>query len=140
MPFSMETEKESKLSLLDVEIIREQGRYTTTIYRKPTFSDVYSNFECFLPSVYKFGMVYTLDYRCFCICSNLTQFHTESIFLNVIFQENGYPENFINKCFKKFLNNIHFVKGNVPTLKQERLLLVLPYLGISMRDKPVTIC
>ena len=35
MSFSMETEKENKLSFLDVEVIREQGKFTTTIYRKP---------------------------------------------------------------------------------------------------------
>ena len=44
MSFSMETEKENKLSFLDVEVIREQGKFTTTVYRKPTFSGVYSNF------------------------------------------------------------------------------------------------
>ena len=52
--------KREKLSFLDVEVIREQAKFTTTIYRKPTFSVVYSNFESFLPSVYKFGVVYTL--------------------------------------------------------------------------------
>ena len=51
MSFSMETEKENKLFFLDVKIIREQGKFSTTIYRKPTFSGVYSNFESFLPSV-----------------------------------------------------------------------------------------
>ena len=71
MSFSMETEKENKLSFLDVEVIREQGKFTTIVYRKPTFSGVYSNFESFLPSVYQFGMVYTLVYRCFRISSNL---------------------------------------------------------------------
>ena len=118
-------------SFLDVEIIREQGKFTqftTTIYRKPTFSGVYSNFENFLPLVYKFGMVYTLVYRCFHICSNWTQFHTELTFLKVIFQKNGYPENFTDKCFKKFLNNIHLVKENVPTVEKKSLLLALPYL------------
>ena len=44
MSFSMETEKENKLSFLNVEIICEQGKFATTIYRKPTFSGVYSNF------------------------------------------------------------------------------------------------
>ena len=44
MSFSIEREKENKLSFLDVEIIREQGKFTTTIFRKPTFSGVYSNF------------------------------------------------------------------------------------------------
>ena len=130
MSFSMETEKENKLSFLDVEVIREQGKFTTTVYRKPTFSGVYSNFESFLPSVYKFGMVYTLVYRCFRISSNWTQFHTELTFLKGIFRKNGYPEYFIDKCFKKFLNNVHLVKENVPTVEKKRLLLVLPYLGI----------
>ena len=130
MSFSMETEKENKLSFLDVEVIREQGKFTTSIYRKPTFSGVYSNFERFLPSVYKFGMVYTLVYRCFRICSNWTQFHTELIYLKGIFQKNSYPKNFIDKCFKRFLNNVHLVKENVPTVEKKRLLLVLPYLGI----------
>ena len=60
MSFSIETEKESKLSFLDVEIIHEQGKFTITIYRKPTFSGVYTNYQRFLPAVYKFGMVYTL--------------------------------------------------------------------------------
>ena len=109
MSFSIETEKENKVSFLDVEIIRE---HATTVYRKPTFSGVYSNF---LPSVYKFGMAYTLFYRCFRICSNWTLFNTELTFLKVIFRKNDYPENFIDKCFKKFLNNIHLVKENVPT-------------------------
>ena len=47
MSFSMETEKEDKLSFLDVEVIHEKAKFTTTIYRKPTFSGVYSNFESF---------------------------------------------------------------------------------------------
>ena len=41
--FSMETEKENKLSFLDVDITREQGKSTTTIYRKTTFSGIYSS-------------------------------------------------------------------------------------------------
>ena len=64
MLFSMEAEKQNKLSFLDDEVICKQGKFTTTIYRKSTFTGVYSNFG-FLPSVYKFGMVYTLVYRCF---------------------------------------------------------------------------
>ena len=131
MSFSMEREKKNKLFFLDVEIIRKQGKFATTIYRKPTFAGVYSNFESFLPSVYKFGMVYTLVYRCFRICSNWAQFHTELIFLKGMFQKNGYPKNFIDKCFKKFFIIVHLFKENVPTVEKKRLVLVLPYLGIT---------
>ena len=38
MSFSMETEKERKLSFLDVEIIHKQGKFTTIVYWEPTFS------------------------------------------------------------------------------------------------------
>ena len=58
-------------------------------------------------------MVYTLVYRCFRICSNWTQFPTELTFLKEIFRKNGYRKNFIDKCFKKFLNNVHLVKEYV---------------------------
>ena len=116
MLFSMETEKDNKLSFLNVEIICKQSKFTATVYQKPTVDGVYSNFERFLPSVYKFGMVYTLVYRCFCICLNWAEFHTELTCLRVIFCKNGYPENFIDKCFKLFLNGIHLVKENVPTV------------------------
>ena len=50
----------------------------------------------------------------FCISSNWTQLHTELTLLKEIFCKNGYPENLIDKCFSKFLNNIHFVKESVP--------------------------
>ena len=36
----------------------------------------------------------------------------------------------IDKCFKKFLDNVHLVKEKVPTVERKRLLLVLPYLGV----------
>ena len=141
MSFSMETEKENKLSFLDVEFIREQGKFTTTVYRKPTFSGVYSNFESFLPSVYKFDMVYTLVYRCFRISSNWTQFHTELTFLKEIFRKNGYLENFIDKCFKKFLNNVHLVKENVPTVEKFFLNIKqsFPILSVTKTLYPKTL-
>ena len=62
-------------------------------------------------------MVYTLVQRCFRICSNWTQFQTELTFLKGIFRKNGYPEKFIDKFFKKFVNNVDLVKENVPWKK-----------------------
>ena len=80
MSFSFEQEKNGKLSFLDIEVSREKGKFVTTVYRKPTFSGVYTHFESFLPTIYKFGMVYTLAYYCFKICSDWTKFHEELIF------------------------------------------------------------
>ena len=60
MPFTIETDQRNKISFLDVNVIREQGKFTTSVSRKPTFSGVYSHFDSFLPDTYKIGMIYTL--------------------------------------------------------------------------------
>ena len=52
------------MSFLDVQIIREDKTFTTSVYRKTTFSGVYTRFGSFLPSTFKFGSVYTVAYRC----------------------------------------------------------------------------
>ena len=40
------------MSFLDVNI-HEQGKFTTSVYRKPTYSEIYNYFDSFLPSTYK---------------------------------------------------------------------------------------
>ena len=73
-------------------------------------------------------MVYTLVYRCFCICSDCKKNHI--IPLKRILRKNWYPENFIDKCLNDILDNIHIVKEKVPTVEKRFLLLVLLYLGV----------
>ena len=64
-PFHLRKKKNGNMSFLDVEISRENAKFLTTVYRKPTFSGVYTHFESFVSSTHKFGMFYTLVYRCF---------------------------------------------------------------------------
>ena len=70
MSSTIEREKQNRLSFRDIAIIREDKTFTTYVYYKPTFSGVYTYFDSFLPSTYKFDTVYTLAYRCFLICSS----------------------------------------------------------------------
>ena len=44
---------------------------------------------------------------------------------------NGYPENFIDKCFKKFLDNIRLVKEKVAKVEEKRFLLFLVLIARS---------
>ena len=90
---------------------------------------VYTHFDNFLPSTYKFGNVYTLVYRGFRICSSWTKLYTTLICLKQIFLKNGYPENFIKKCFKIFIDNINVVKETNLIFEKKPLVLALPYLG-----------
>ena len=47
MSFSFEDQKNGKMSFLDVEISRENGKFLTKVYHKPTFSCFYTHFEIF---------------------------------------------------------------------------------------------
>ena len=64
------TEQNNKISFLDVNVIGEQGKFTTNIYQKLNFGDVYTHFDSYLPNTYKIGMIYILVTRCFRICSD----------------------------------------------------------------------
>ena len=83
--FRLNKKKNGKFSFLDAEISREKGKTVlTTVYRKPTFSGLYTHFESFLSTVYKFGMVYSLVYCCFRICSDWTKLYKELSFLKEV--------------------------------------------------------
>ena len=77
--------KNGKMSFLDVEISLENGKFVTTVCHKTTFTGVYNHFESFLPSTYKFSILYTLDYRCFTLCSDWIKFHRELVTLKDTF-------------------------------------------------------
>ena len=47
MKFSFEEEKNGKMPFLDVEVSREGNEFAITVYRKPTFSGVYTHFDSF---------------------------------------------------------------------------------------------
>ena len=52
------------------------------------------------------------------------------------FEKNECPENFLDRCFKFFLDRIHILKEKVPAVEKKPLGLVLPRLGnISMQTR-----
>ena len=135
MSCTIETEQNNKISL-GVNVIREQGKFITSVYRKPTFSGVYTHFDNFLPDTYQIGMICTLVNKCFRICPRWSMFHQQLILSREILQKSGYPENVIDICFNLFWNRIHIPIEKVPTVEKKSLRLVLPYLGtISQQTK-----
>ena len=127
--FTHELEKDGKLPFLDILIDRNNGKITTSVYRKPTFTGIYTHFHSFLPSLYKFGLLSTLLFRYFSICSSYKLFHLEIVELKKIFLKNGYPSKFIYKCIYKFMNKIFIKKVVKDTVPKKSYDIVLPYLG-----------
>ena len=56
--FTIENEKDNRMSFLDINIIREKDEFITSVYCKPTFSRIYTHFDSFLPSNNKIGLLY----------------------------------------------------------------------------------
>ena len=81
------------------------GTLTTQVYRKPTYTGLYLRWDSFVPKQYKIGLVKCLIHRAWHICSCSEHFSQEMDFVKSVLMKNGYPQNFINSIFKKFLQS-----------------------------------
>ena len=127
--FTFEHEHNNSFSFLDVKICRENNKLSTFVYRKPTFSGVFTNFKSFIPTVNKFGLRHTLLHLCFNITSSSQKFHNEINALKQILKLNGYPTQFINRYMKQFLQKLYVTKAIQDAVNKQQLLVVLPFLG-----------
>ena len=96
---------------------------------KKTFSGVHTNFKSFIPETYKIGLIKSLLFRCFSLCSDFIKFHHEIDKLKSILYKNSYPRDLIDKCIKEFLDKILTPKPVVSTVPKKQLIITLPYLG-----------
>ena len=65
--FTFETEDSNNFSFLDVKITRQNKRFVTSIFRKATFSGVFTNYDSFISDTYKIGLVHLF-------CSGFSKF------------------------------------------------------------------
>ena len=125
---TFEVEKSNNFSFLDVKICRENNKFTTSVFRKRTYRGVCTNFDSFILISYKHGLVNTLIFRCFKICSFYEKHHNE-IYLREFFQRNRYPNDFVDLCIKKFFDKLYITKKNNKTVEKKQLMIILPFLG-----------
>ena len=86
------------------------------MYRKPTFTGLFSKFASFTPILYKKNLVSILTYRAFKICSDYFSLDKEINFIKSVLQLNGYPLSFIECNIKKTLNNLYTPFGKLEVL------------------------
>ena len=103
--FTMETEEDCCLSFLDVDIKRNKNKFSTSVYRKPTFSGLGISYFSFCSYRFKINSITTLLHRAFNICSNFHLLHHEFLFLRNFFVQNGFPELLVQSKINKFLNS-----------------------------------
>jgi hypothetical protein len=129
MSFTYEVEAEGKLAFLDVLVTRIEGAFCTSLYRKPTFSGLYSHYKSCMPDTYKKGLIYTLLHRAHVLCGSWNNWHKEVTFLKDIFIKNSYPSYFVDKCVKTFLDKVFIPKKVIFTVPKKELSICLPFLG-----------
>ena len=99
--FTMETEKDKKLALLDTTVLREpDGRLTTSIYRKPTHTDQYLAYDSHHPQSEKRGIIKCLYERAKRLVTKPSVISKEKKHLSSVLVSNGYPFSLSHKLTK----------------------------------------
>ena len=93
------------------------------MFRKPTFSGVFANFDSFVPISYKHSLVNTLIFRCCKICSSYEKLHNKIVYLKEIFKRNSYPDDFVDLCIKKFFDKLYITKKIYQTVEKKQLII-----------------
>ena len=67
--FTMEGEKNNRLPFMDVLVIRGESGLSTTVYRKPTFTGLYTRWDSYCSTGQKIALVRSLAHRARKLCS-----------------------------------------------------------------------
>ena len=127
--FTDEHENIGSRSFFDVKNCRKNGKQVLSFYREPLFNGVFTNYEFFIPTYQKRGLLHTLLYTSFGICCDLKTFHLDIDHLKTILMKNNYPPNFIDSYVKSFLNKLYTPKVIVLNVPKRKVFVKSPFLG-----------
>ena len=100
--FTSETEQNNTFSFLNINVTHQNKQLKTFVYRKPTFSGVFTRYESYIDRSYQKSLIFTLLSRCYSICSDYTRFHLEVQILREILKKNSYLSGIINYQYELF--------------------------------------
>ena len=95
----MESEDESRLPFMDVLVQRQNGDLVRSVFRKPTFTGLYTMWDSFSPMHQKIALIRSLVSRAQKICSD-SMLQDELDTLGGLFMENGYPVDVIERFLR----------------------------------------
>ena len=127
--FTIEHENNNCLPFLDILITRQQQNFSTSVFRKKTYTGLGSNFysACFFN--FKVNSISTLLHRAYSISSDWILFHKEVEFLRNYFYDNCYPKFLFDKYLRRFLEDkLHPIIPSA-TVPKFDFYASLPYLN-----------
>ena len=93
-----------QLPFLDVLVECNENKFSTSIYRKPTFSGDYTRWDSFAPLNHKLQLIDMLAHRAISICSS-SKITDELDKIRSIFRDIGYPPATIESRIKYKISN-----------------------------------
>ena len=119
--FTIEFEQNNAIPFLDILITRNQNStFMTSIYRKKTFTGLYTKWDSFTPRKYKINLIRSLTYRYNRLCSSGSLLQSALHDLRKLLLQNGYPQGIINYHINDVLNkNRHQQSNPVSTVPKK---------------------
>ena len=99
--FTLEIEKDNFLPFLDVGITKFEGELMTKVYRKPTHTQQYINWNSNHPKNMLLGVLKGLVHRAHVLCDRKEDLLEELALLKNVFVSNGYPEKLVQKTVQE---------------------------------------
>ena len=140
--FTSELEKDGKI-FSRCWITRLNGKISTSIYRKPTFTGLFTNFHSYISLAYKRFLVFCLLNRIFNICSSYENFHIQLEVVRKLFNLNGFPSHMFDHLVRRFLNNIFEPKPTIHTVPKKIIYFCLPFTdshSLQIRTQITRLC
>ena len=134
--FTSEVEIDNKISFLDILIERENGFFSTSVFREKTYTGLGLNYLSYSAYLFKVNSIGTLINRAYNICSDYRKFDIEMKFLHDYFLKNSYPSYLFYKVLRFFLDKKHNPQRQTLTVNKDVRYIRLPYIGkVSLEVK-----
>ena len=105
LKFTIERENDGKLPFLDMLVIRNNQKLTSTWQSKPTDIGLVMNYHALAPKRYKRSVVSGFVHRIYRACSTWKHFHESLRKAKCILEKNQYPPAFYEPIIKQSLEN-----------------------------------
>ena len=127
--FTYETKSDNKLSFLDVTVEKEHDSFSTSVFRKNTFTGLGTSYFSFCNFQFKINSIMTLLHRAYSISSSFYHRHSELQLLFNYFHSNGYPIPLIKSKFNQISIRKLATPTLVPTVDKKQMFLSITYFG-----------
>ena len=128
--FTLEKESNSTLTFINVLVYKEATCFLTSVYRKPTFTGLFTSWDSFCRKKRKPYLIKTFVHRALMICSRSKQ-DCEVSFITEILCNNGFPEDIIRSVIR--IKLLTFTRQKL--LLARNVLLISGYFGWVISDR-----